>query len=164
MNSVSLKNTDFGLHVLNEDYFALKVVNDPSVGSTKYVEFCFGDTDLLEFSLDIESNIIKKFLLVLCNHFDILDMDYCTDTVCESGCISIDLPQHNDCNSFSVRVYRNAVDIVLSTESVKQTIKCGQVLFGLSCDNDLVKVTVVEMTADEVEHTVEELKSGIAND
>ena len=69
MNSVSLTNTDLELHVLNEDYFALKVVNDSSVESTKYVEFCFGDTDLLEFSLDRESNIIKKFLLVLCNHF-----------------------------------------------------------------------------------------------
>ena len=164
MNSVSLKNSDLELHVLNEDYFALKVVNDSSVESTKYVEFCFGDTDLLEFSLDRESNIIKKFLLVLCNHFEVLDMDFCSYTDCESGCISIDLPQHNDCNSFSVRVYRNAVDIVLSNESVKRTIKCGQVLFGLSCDSDLVKVTVIEMAADEVEHTVEELKLGIAND
>ena len=91
-------------------------------------------------------------------------MDFCSYTDCESGCISIDLPQHNDCNSFSVRVYRNAVDIVLSNESVKRTIKCGQVLFRLSCDSDLVKVTVIEMAADEVEHTVEELKLGIAND
>ena len=40
MNSVSLTNTDLELHVLNEDYFALKVVNDSSVESTKYVEFC----------------------------------------------------------------------------------------------------------------------------
>ena len=164
MNSVSLVNKNLDLHIVNEDYFALKVVNDPSIESTKYVEFCFGDTDLLEFSLDRTNNTIKKFLLVLCNHFEVLDMDFCSYTDCESGCISIDLPQHNDCNSFSVRVYRNAVDIVLSNESVKRTIKCGQVLFGLSCDSDLVKVTVIEMAADEVEHTVEELKLGIAND
>ena len=75
----------------------------------------------------------------------------------------MDLPQHNDCDSFSARVFRNAVNIVLSNESVKRTIKCGQVLFGLSCDNDLVSVTVVEMTADEVAHTIEELNLGIAN-
>ena len=163
MNSVSLKNSDLELHVLNEDYFALKVVNDSSVESTKYVEFCFGDTDLLEFSLDRESNIIKKFLLVLCNHFEVLDVDFRSDIACESGSISINLPQHNDCITFSVKVYRNAVDIVLSSESVDKTIKCGQVMFGLSCDNDLVSVTVVEMTADEVAHTIEELNLGIAN-
>ena len=163
MNSISLKKSDLVLHVVNEDYFALKVVNDSSVESTKYVEFCFGDTDLLEFSLDRESNIIKKFLLVLCNHFEVLDIDFRLDTACESGSISINLPQHNDCNTFSVKVYRDAVDIVFSSESVDRTIKCGQVMFGLSCENDLVSVTVVEMTADEVAHTIEELNLGIAN-
>lgn len=163
MNSVSIINTDLDLRVVNEDYFALKVVNDPSVESTKYVEFCFGNTDLLEFSINKESNLIKKFLLVLCNHFEVLDVDFRSDTTCESGCISIDLPQHNDCKTFSVQVYRNAVHIVLSSESVNRTIKCGQVLFGLSCDNDLVSVSVVEMTEHEVAHTIEELNLGTAN-
>ena len=157
MNSVSLVNKNLDLHIVNEDYFALKVVNDPSIESTKYVEFCFGDTDLLEFSLDRTNNTIKKFLLVLCNHFEVLDEEYRLDAACETGCILLDLPQHNDCDSFS------AVNIVLSNESVKRTIKCGQVLFGLSCDSDLVSVTVVEMTADEVAHTIEELNLGIAN-
>ena len=163
MNSISIINKNLELNVVNEDYFAIKVVNDASVESTKYVEFCFGDTDLLEFSLDRETNIIKKFLLVICNHFEVFDVDYHSDTAYASGCISMNLPQHNDCNSFNVRVYRNAVDIVISNESVKKTVKCGQVLFGLSFDNDLVKISIVEMTMDDLAHTIEELNFGISN-
>ena len=163
MNSVSIISNNLDLHVVNEDYFALKVVNDSSVESTKYVEFCFGDTNLLEFSLDRKSNIIKKFMLVLCDNFKVLDEFLHLDTACETGCISMDLPRHNNCDSFIVSVYKNAVEIVLSNELVHRNVKCGQALFGLSHDNDLVSVTVVEMTAGEIAHTVEELNLGQIN-
>ena len=52
---------------------------------------------------------------------------------------------------------------MLSNELVHRTVKCGQALFGLSDDNDLVNVTVVEMTAGEIAHTVEELNLGQIN-
>ena len=38
---------------------------DSSVESTKYIEFCFGDTDLLEFSIDKETNVIKNTACVV---------------------------------------------------------------------------------------------------
>ncbi len=161
MNSISITKNNLDFFVENEDYFALKVVNDPSVESTKYVEFCFGDTDLLEFSLDRETNIIKKILLVLCNHFEVFDELLHTATDSERGCVSIDLPQQNECDDFNVRVYRNAVVILISSHTVQRTIKSGQVLFGLSVDNDLVSVTVTDMTEQEVSHTIEELKLGV---
>ena len=162
MCSFLFNNKKLDLHVENEDYFALRVVNDPSVEFTKYVEFCFGDTDLLEFSLDRETNIIKKILLVICNHFEVLDEDYHQSTETESGCISINLPQHNECDVFNVRVYRNAVDIIISNLPVHRTVKSGRVLFGLSVDNGLVCITVADMTEKEVSHTIEELKLGIS--
>ena len=160
--SISFLNTNLNLDVVNEDYFALKVVNDTSVESTKHVGFYYRDTDLLEFSVDSKTNKIKKFLLVLCNHFEVLNEDLPASTIPETGCLSINLPQHNECNTFIVRVYKNAVDIRLSNLSVQHAVKSGQVIFGLSVDNDLVSVTVVDMTEQEVSHTIDELNYGIA--
>ncbi len=164
MSSVSFLRIINDLHVVNEDYFPVKAVYDPSVGSTKYVGFYYGDTDLLEFSLDRETNSIKKLMLVLCNHFKVLDTDFQSATVCESGSISLDLPQHNECDSFRVFVYRNAVDILLSQTTVQRIVKSGQVLFGLSDDNELVSVTVVEMSGTDIAHTIEELNQGVTSD
>ncbi len=162
MNSVSVINKNLDMHVENEDFFALKVVSDPSVESAKYVEFCFGDTDLLEFSLDRETGIVKKILLVLCSHFEILDEILHPASVSEIGCISIDLPERNECGAFNVRVYRDAVGIIISSLPVQRMVSSGRVFFGLSADNDLVSVTVAGMTEKEVSHTAEELKLGIA--
>lgn len=164
MNSISVINTNRGPYVVNEDYFAVKVVYDSSVESTKYVGFYYGDTDLLEFSVDRETNTIKKFQLVLCNHFEILDTELHSATVSEIGCISIRLPQHNECEVFNVRIYRNAVEILLSNKNVHKIIKSGQVLYYLSDENDLVNVTIAEMTEYEITHTIEELNMGTAND
>ena len=164
MNSISLINTNRDPHVVNEDYFAVKVVYDSSVESTKYVGFYFGDTDLLEFSVDRETNTIKKFQLVLCNHFEMLDAELHSEDVSETGCVSIGLPQHNECDIFNVRVYRNAVEIILSNKNVEKTIKSGQVLYCLSNAGDLVNVIIEEMTECEIKHTIEELKMGGAND
>ena len=44
MSSVSFLDSISDLHVVDEDYFPIKAVHDPSVGSTKYVGFYFGDT------------------------------------------------------------------------------------------------------------------------
>ena len=164
MNSISYTNTNLIPHIVIEDYFALKVVYDSSVESTKYVGFYFGDTDLLEFSIDREFNTIKRFQLVLCNHFEIMGMELQSTNISEDGCISIGLPQHNECDSFNVRVYRNAVEILLSNKAVHRIIKSGQVLFCLSSDNELVNVTISEMTEYEIKHTIEELNMGYANE
>ena len=164
MSSVSFLSNIIDLHVVNEDYFPVKAVYDPYVGSNEYVGFYFGDTDLLEFSADRETGSIKKITLVLCNHYEVLDTDFQSATVCESGSISLDLPQHNECDSFIVRVYRNAVDILLSQTTVQRIVKCGQVLFGLSDDNELVSVTFIEMSETDVAHTIEELNQGMTND
>ena len=160
MSSITFHSKTIDLNIINEDYFPIKVEHNPSIESTKYVGFYFGDTDLLEFSVDRETNSIRKFILVLCNHYEVLDMEFQSATVYKRGSISLNLPQHNECNFFRTLVYRNAVDILLSNKTVHSAIKCGQVLFGLSEDNELVSVTVVEMSENDIDHTIEELSQG----
>lgn len=161
MNSIIIQKNFLDSQIVNEDYFAVKVVYDPSVESTKYVGFYFGDTDLLEFAIDRENNIVKRFQLVLCNHFEILDSEFLSTKIVEEGGISIDLPQHNECNDFNVRVYKNAVNIKFSCEPVQKTIKWGKVLYGITGKNDLAVISVIEMSEKEIVHAVEELKLGV---
>lgn len=77
------------------------------------------------------------------------------------GSISIDLPQHNECDDFYVRVYKNAVNIKLSSEPVQKVIKCGKAIFGITGKNDLAEISVIEMSENEIVHTIEELKLGV---
>ena len=156
MNSISFSNEALDSRVINEVYFPLKVVYDPSLGSD-YIGFYYGQTDLLEFSVSSYSHKLKGILLVTCNRYEVLDTDLPASAVSETGSLYIDLPQHNDCDTFLVRVHRNAVSILLSNKPVQRVIKCGQVLFGLSGENDLATVTVSEMTEQEIAHTTEEL-------
>ena len=137
---------------------------DSSIENTKYVGFYFDDTDLLEFSVDKNTNIIKKFQLVVCNHFKLFDEDLLPASSFEEGCIAFNLPPHNDCDVFKAHIYNNAVKIILSSKPVCKIIKCGQVLFGLSKEDNLVDVSVAEMSAQNISHTIKELSLETENE
>ena len=71
------------------------------------------------------------------------------------------MPQHNECNDFNVRVYKNAVNIKLSGEPAQKIIKCGKVIFGITGKSDLTEISVIEMSENEIVHAVEELNLGV---
>lgn len=160
MSSIMVHSGALNSFIELEEYFALKVVYDPSVESTRYVGFYYRDTDLLELSVDRETGKIKKLQIVICNHFDMVDECLQSTGSFEEGRITFHLPQHNECDTFNVLVYRDAIKIILSSRPTQRIIKCGHVLFGLSDDDRLTAVSVINMSSDEINHAVDELKAG----
>ena len=90
-----------------------------------------------------------------------MDSEFLSTKIVEEGGISIDLPQHNECNDFNICVYKNAVNIRFSCEPVQKTIKCDKALYGITGKNDLAEISVIEMSENEIVHAIEELKPGV---
>ncbi|MBQ9035993.1 MAG: hypothetical protein IJ115_00830 [Erysipelotrichaceae bacterium] len=56
-----------------------------------------------------------------------------------------------------VIVYSNGVEIVLSDSPASTWLKTGSVLFGLNSDNELSLIRIIDLTADERQHILDEL-------
>ena len=61
----------------------------------------------------------------------------------------------------SIRIYKNAVYVLLSSEHVQKIFKCDKVLFGITGKNDLADISVIELSENEITYVMEELKSDV---
>ena len=147
-------------HIENEDYFPLRVVYDPSIESIRFIGFYYNDTDLLEFTVDRETGTVKEMQIVVCSHFQFVDDEFLTEDASESV-IHLDYAQHNDCDVFNLTVFRNAVQIIVSTQTTSIFTRCGQVTYGISSSGELVSVIVANMSVEDIAHTKTELSIGI---
>ena len=147
-------------HIEDEEYFPLRVVNDSSIDSIRFVGFYFKDTDLLEFAVDRKTGFVRKMQVVVCSHFQFSDDEYLPENTDESK-IYLDYAQHNDCNTFKLTVFKNAVQIDISNKPASVFSKCGQVIYGMSSFGELVSVVIINMSVENIAHTKAELAIGI---
>ena len=159
-NNIITKPGTILSHIENEDYFPLRVVYDPSIESIRFVGFYYGNTDLLEFTVDRETGLIKEMQIVVCSHFQFVDDEFLTDDASESV-IHFNYAQHNDCNVFNLTVFRNAIQIIVSNQTASVFSRCGQVTYGISSSGELVSVIVSNMSVEDIAHTKAELSIGI---
>ena len=159
-NKFIIEPGTFLSNIENEEYFPLRVVYDPSIESIRFVGFYYEDSDLLEFTVDRETGLIREMQIVVCNHFQFADHDYQPEPA-ESSIIRLHYAQHNDCEAFMLTVYNNAIQIILSDESASAFYRFGQVTYGVSPSGELVSVLVSDMSESDIAHTREELSFGI---
>ncbi|MBQ3952548.1 MAG: hypothetical protein II803_00970 [Firmicutes bacterium] len=159
-NNIITKPGTILSHIENEDYFPLRVVYDPSIESIRFIGFYYKDTDLLEFTVDRETGAVKEMQIVVCSHFQFVDNEFLTEDASEAV-IHLNYAQHNDCDVFNLTVFRNAVQIIVSSQTASMFSKCGQVTYGMSAAGDLVSVLVTNMSAEDIAHTQSELSIGI---
>jgi hypothetical protein len=155
-NNIITKPGTIPSHIVNEEYFPLRVVYDPSIESIRFVGFYYKDTDLLEFTVDRKTGAVKEMQIVVCSHFQFVNNIFPPEYASESV-IHLDYAQHNDCDVFNVTVFRNAVQIIVSSQTVAGISKCGQVTYGISATGELVSVLVSNMSTEDITHTKAEL-------
>lgn len=142
-----------------EEYFPLRVVFDPSIGDTQFVSFYGGENNMLEFSVNSNTNLIKKLQVVTCKDYEVLEDNLSIPSVAQYGSVCLMYPQHNNCDIFSLSVYKNGIHIALSSKVASGYYAMGQILFGMGNDGSLVSLIVTNLTADEISHTIFELQS-----
>ncbi len=158
MNNVNLKLTNKSSYIKNEDFFSLRVVYESSSENIQHIGFYNGDEDLLELSVDKDSGLLQKLQITICHHFSIDDSPFDIgkiNTTDEE--ISLELPDHNECNTFYMHVFNNCAVISLSDNKPTKHVLCGQVLFGIDDANNILSIIVTDLTTDDINHIKNEL-------
>ena len=143
-------------HIEDEEYFPLRVVYDPSIESIRYVGFYFGDTDLLEFTVDRKTGLVRKMQIVVCSHFQFVDEEYLPEETADAV-LYFNYAKHTDCSTFRLTIFNNSVQVIISDINASVFYRCGQVIYGLSSTGELISVLVTDMSAEDIAHTQSEL-------
>ena len=158
MNNLSFNEIDQVSCVECIEYFPLKVVFDPSFGGNHFIGFYGGDNNLLEFTVS-SANTVKRLQVVSCKNYEIIDSNFAPPHPAQSGCINLNYPQHNDCDSFKMSVYTDCIDIRISTKSATKYYAMSQVMFGMDDNEELVSLIITNLSHEEIAHTIFELQA-----
>ena len=159
-NNIIIESGTILSHIEDEEYFPLRVVYDPSIESIRFVGFYYEDTDLLEFTVDRETGLVRQLQIVVCSHFQFVDKEYLPENA-DDAVIYLNYAQHIDCDIFSLTVFKNAVQVIISNKTASVFSRCGQVVYGMSSSGELVSVLVANMSSENIAHTQSELSIGI---
>ena len=157
MNNIYFTKEKTPSLIVNEDYFPFKIVYDFSVENNKFIGFYHSDIDLLEFTIDKNSNAVKKIQLVICSSYEIVNEAIRIPNCTAEHTAHIDLPQRNECAFFSVKVYNNGLRIDLNDCVSKSFYQCGNAVYGLSEDSTLCTIWFVGLSESNTSHTKFEL-------
>ena len=158
MKKIKILLSDSTSHIENEEYFPLRVMFEPKTDDIRHAGFYYGDEDLLELASAGDSDVLKLMQLTICHHYSILESGYDYNSIDISDeNLSLELPDHTECDTFMVSIYDNCIVIKLSSEEPTKFCKSGQLLFGIIDSGCIESIIVTEMTAENIEHTLNEL-------
>ena len=143
-------------HIENEEYFPLRVVYNSSIESVRFIGFYYKDIDLLELTVDRETGLVRQLQIVVCSHFQFVDKEYLPENA-DDARIYFNYAQHIDCDIFSLTVFKNAVQIIVSDKTASVFSRCGQAIYGISSSGELISILVANMSVEDIAHTKAEL-------
>ena len=75
----------------------------------------------------------------------------------EEGIVVFDMPKHVDCADLWVTVFDDGLTIRVVDKLTVRYVRTGDVLFGVSSDDDLTSILLTNMSTEEVTHARAEL-------
>lgn len=145
--------------IRNEEYFPLSLHFDTCIENYNYIGFYYENRDLLEILLDNEHNTLKSIMVISCQKFKVIDQVYQEPTQYSSETTIVYCNDHNNCDTLCMTIYRNAATITLSHKTPTHIVKYGSLIFSVTEDHQLAEITVLNMTNQNIEHTIFELKN-----
>ncbi|MDO4392942.1 MAG: hypothetical protein Q4C80_00830 [Bacillota bacterium] len=142
--------------IIQEEYFPVIIEFSSEELNNKFLEFNYTDTDMFEVSVNPETYEIKRFSLTLCNHYSFVDAIMVLPTY-EEGILHITGPTTTECSLFNANVYKDGLEIRISSELASRYLKSGQLIFALTENNKLTSVFITELTPNNIDHVKTEL-------
>ena len=143
-----------------KEYFPLYLWFDKSVENSEHIGLYYEDTDLLEFSVDCNTKIVRKMILTLSKHYRIMQSETVFPSDCLNGTIALLMDQRMNCTVFFTTVYQNGIVISLSENIVDRSYRMDKIIVSTDEDDNIVKIFVTDLTPDEINHTIRELHFG----
>ena len=142
---------------MKEEYFPIKVCLNNYIDNIKYIQYEKDEYNMLEFTLNRATNEFYRLQLVIGNTFTVVDEVLTPVNNFTEGIAVFKTPEVIKTSRLDVIVYSNGVEIVLSDSPASTWLKTGSVLFGLNSDNELSLIRIIDLTADERQHILDEL-------
>ena len=138
-----------------EDFFAAIAAFGDELDYVKFVGL-YHEDDLVEIQLDPGAMTVSQVTLTNCHHFDDCpEMMPVPDA--EEGIVAVDMPKHVDCADLWVTVFDDGLTIRVVDKLTVRYVRTGDVLFGVSSDDDLTSILLTGMSTEEVAHARAEL-------
>ena len=144
--------------VLLEEYIPLKFISDKKNTSLGYVRYSKDNKSLLEFTFEASSKQLYRILLVLCEDFSVNDCYFSLPVAFEYGSLLFEESIDKECSVFYCEVFKDAVTIKLSERKVNNSIISDNILWEIDDQNELISITLLNLSKKEVEHTITELQ------
>ena len=144
--------------VLLEEYIPLKFISNEKNKSLDYARYSKGDKSLLEFAFDTNTKQLYRILLVLCEDFSINECCFSLPDIFESGSLLFDHSIDKECSIFHCEVFKDAINLKLSESKFNKSIISDNILWEIDDKNELISVTLFNLSHEEIEHAITELQ------
>lgn len=124
-----------------------------------YLTFKKDDINLIEFGFSYNTNgDIGEITLVTAHSFKIINKEYKENDIFECKTLSLTESETQKVDLFDIEIYNNAILINFSNKKCTKNILCGDVLFKLDENNNILSIVMLNVNEEVRNHTIEELK------
>lgn len=142
-----------------EEYIPMKIVLDETEEPINYFSYSKEKKSLLEIAVGVQSGKIKKVTLLMSEDYTIYDKKICmANVLCESANIKVKDYITIECEKFSTELFEDALRISLSDKNIKRYVKMDRLYIGLSNEDDIIEICIIELSDEERKHIKNELE------
>ena len=138
-----------------EDFFAATAILGKELDFVRFVTM-YREDDVIELQLDPDVMAVSQVTLTNCRHFDDR-AEAMPIPDAEEGIVVVDMPKHVDCTDLWVTVFDDGLTIRVVDKLPVRHVRMGNVMFGVSADDDLTSILLTNMSTEEVAHAHAEL-------
>lgn len=146
--------------VIIDDYIPLLIKAEQKSNDMEYLYYRGENKQgLLEVGFDAFTQQVHKICLLICKDYRVIDAEYVHSNNRLEGDLLIDTSDDITTTTFFCEIYKDAISVVLSAESVSQTFVSDNIAWGVGPNGDLVSVTVYGLNNEVTMHAIDELSS-----
>ena len=138
-----------------EDFFAATAILGKELDFVRFVTM-YREDDVIELQLDPDVMAVSQVTLTNCRHFDDR-AEAMPIPDAEEGIVVVDMPKHVDCTDLWVTVFDDGLTIRVVDKLPVRHVRMGNVMFGVSADDDLTSILLTSMSPEEISHARAEL-------
>ncbi len=150
-------NNIFKKTALLEEYLPLTIKSDSPLENANYLIFRHEDNSLLEIAFNEDGGNIYRVKLIICKNYSTVDATYTIPIYSRKGDILVEHEADITTSKFECIIYKDAIRIEMSDDSVADYIDSDNILWELNKDGKLISFTLYDQSAEVIEHTIKEL-------
>lgn len=138
-------------HYVSDPYLPAVAVIGEECDFVEFVGYCRGDCGLAELQVSRGEGTICQVTLTLCDWFEVRSGHLSVPDAVE-GLLAIEGGHRIESDSLFVTIYDDGLDLALSGKIPMSYVRSGDVIFGISADEEVCKVLLVNQANNETEH------------